>query len=139
LVAELYERCAGLEWAPFPDTTNLRGLGVPAGVISNWDTRLRQQLDRIEGVEFVRVLGSAELGIRKPDPALYRAALDGLDHAPAEVVYVGDSPRLDIEPALAAGMTPVLVDRDDLYGAYTGHRIAGLDELGPLLARLGHC
>ena len=49
-----------------------------------------------------------------------------------EVVYVGDSVRLDMAPALALGMRACLIDRNDLFGGYA-HR---LGDLGDLTQRL---
>jgi FMN phosphatase YigB (HAD superfamily) len=44
-------------------------------------------------------------------------------------VYVGDNPALDVEPARAVGMFPVLVDRRDRYLDAPGSRISSLEEL----------
>ena len=48
---------------------------------------------------------------------------------PADVVYVGDNPEFDVEPAAALGMTPVLIDRRDRFPDATCIRIADLREL----------
>ena len=127
LLDELYAACRGLPWAAYDDVTVLRRLTQPLGVIANWDTRLTEHLSRLVGIEFFRVLGSEEHGVRKPDAALYETAVAGLGCAAAEVAYVGDSLRLDVEPALAVGMTVVLLDRLDLYPSYTGLRARDLD------------
>ena len=52
---------------------------------------------------------SYEVGIAKPDPALYRAALAAVDTKPERAVMVGDSFEKDIVPALALGMGAIWV------------------------------
>lgn len=48
---------------------------------------------------------SDAIGLRKPDPEIFRRALDLLAAPdPARVVMVGDDPRADIEPAAALGL-----------------------------------
>jgi FMN phosphatase YigB (HAD superfamily) len=60
---------------------------------------------------FDPVVVSAEVGLCKPDPRIFRLALSARGLDPAEVVYVGDSDE-DVVGARAAGMTPVRLCRD---------------------------
>jgi FMN phosphatase YigB (HAD superfamily) len=46
---------------------------------------------------------------------------------------VGDNPEFDVDPALALGMFPVLIDRRDRFPEASVARIASLDELPGLL------
>jgi putative hydrolase of the HAD superfamily len=55
------------------------------------------------------VLDSALVGVEKPDPAIFRAALDALGVAPGEALYVGDLYDVDVVGARAAGMEAVLL------------------------------
>jgi FMN phosphatase YigB (HAD superfamily) len=48
-------------------------------------------------------------------------------------VYVGDNPEFDVDPALAVGMFPVLIDRRDRFPDAPGIRIASLEELSDVL------
>ena len=43
------------------------------------------------------------MGVRKPNPTLFRLGVDALELAPDEVLVVGDSLRKDIEPAERLG------------------------------------
>jgi FMN phosphatase YigB (HAD superfamily) len=52
---------------------------------------------------------------------------------PERSVYVGDNPEFDVDPALALGMYPVLIDRRDRFVDAPGPRITGMDELPALL------
>jgi putative hydrolase of the HAD superfamily len=54
--------------------------------------------------DFTVVLDSALVGIAKPDPALYRLALDRLDLPAAAVLHVGDSWERDVVAAHVAGL-----------------------------------
>ncbi len=50
---------------------------------------------------------SDQLAISKTNPKFYRRALATLSFAPSEVMFVGDNPLTDIEPAKGAGMITV--------------------------------
>jgi putative hydrolase of the HAD superfamily len=46
---------------------------------------------------------SAVVGIRKPDPAIFKLGVDALGLKPEEVLVIGDSYRKDIVPAESLG------------------------------------
>ncbi len=56
-------------------------------------------LDRL----FMAVVESAVVGVRKPDPAIFRLGVEALGMKPEEVLVVGDSLRKDILPAQSIG------------------------------------
>ncbi len=58
---------------------------------------------------FDAVFESRRLGVRKPEPAFYAAALRGLGIRPEEAVYLDDL-GINLKPARAMGMTTVRVD-----------------------------
>ena len=123
----------------FPDSLpTLKGLssqGYRLGVISN----LRRDMDLLcqnlglaPYLEFC--LTSADVGVEKPDPAIFIAALERIGVNPAEAIHVGDQPRSDAVGARAVGIHPVLLDRGGWQSDETDCvRIAGLSELGALL------
>ena len=93
----------------------LRARGLRLGVISNSDGRVEQALVAAGIREYFDVvLDSAVMGVEKPDPAIFRAALAALGVAPSEALYVGDLYHVDVVGARAAGMEGVLLgpDRD---------------------------
>jgi len=55
---------------------------------------------------------SEEVGVSKPDPRIFRAALARVDCTPENAVMIGDSLVHDVDGALAAGITPFWLDRD---------------------------
>lgn len=52
---------------------------------------------------FKGIIESAVVGVRKPNPALFRIGIDALELQPCEVLVIGDSLRKDIEPAESLG------------------------------------
>ncbi|HEV3450640.1 MAG TPA: HAD family hydrolase [Acidimicrobiia bacterium] len=119
----------------------LNALGLGLAVVSNADGTVEEQLraDGIcqvgagDGVPVAAVLDSSVVGVSKPDPGIFRLALDALGVAPHEAVHVGDTPAADVEGARAAGVTPVLVDPYDLHPEIGCTRIRSLPDLPPLL------
>lgn len=69
-----------------------------------------------------RLLVSAMLGTHKPDPAVYRRALERLGFAPGQTLFVDDKPE-NIEGAVAAGLN--------------GHHFTGIQALRLRLEGLG--
>lgn len=56
---------------------------------------------------FSAVIESAVVGVRKPDPAIYRLGVDATGYPAQEVLVVGDSYGKDIVPAKAVGCRAV--------------------------------
>jgi putative hydrolase of the HAD superfamily len=74
---------------------------------------------------------SLDGALRKPALEGFAASCERLDCRPAEVMYVGDSPRVDVEPALEAGMRAAWIDRfDDPWTPPPGAvRLSSLEDL----------
>jgi putative hydrolase of the HAD superfamily len=91
----------------------LRAGGARLAVVSNWDVSLHDVLERTRLRALVdAVVISAELGAAKPDPAIFRAALERLGARAADAIHVGDSVEHDVAGARAAGIEAVLVARN---------------------------
>lgn len=97
----LYDRVLDPEsWVPFADTvevlTRLAGAGVPIGIVSNIAFDLRKVLALHEVDDLIGAYAlSFEVGAIKPDPRIFRAAIDPLGVDPREVLMVGDSEAAD--------------------------------------------
>jgi putative hydrolase of the HAD superfamily len=91
---------------------DLRARGYRVAVVSNSDGTVAESLDTAGfGGLFELVIDSATVGISKPDPDIFRMALDTLEVTAGDAWYVGDSPYHDIGGAQAAGLGgAVLVD-----------------------------
>ena len=126
---------ASIRFTPYPDAVAtleaLRARGLRLIVLSNWDFSLHEMLANTGSAGLVDgAVSSAEHGIAKPDPAIFEHAL-ALAGVGAEAAWhVGDSLDADVAGALAAGVTPVYVARDDTP-APPG--VTAIDELGELL------
>lgn len=111
-------------YALFPDALpalrELSATGYTLGIVSNFEEWLTTLLERLGVLPLMSVIVvSGREGIEKPDPKIFRIALKRLHVAPERAVYVGDNPRIDVEPALKLGMGAVLIDR---RGVHNGHR-----------------
>jgi putative hydrolase of the HAD superfamily len=102
----------------------LRAAGLRLGVVSNSDGRVEQAL-QAAGLRqyFDVVVDSALIGVEKPDPRIFQAALTALGVAPEEALYVGDLYEIDVVGARAAGIEAVLLGRSTA-GFPPGCRIA---------------
>ncbi len=78
------------------------------GLISNAWPDMRQYLvDKKVDDAFDVLIGSAEVGIMKPDPRIYQLALDRLGVEASEAVFLDDTP-VNVDAARALGMQGVL-------------------------------
>lgn len=117
-----------------PALAALRGSGITLGIVSNfeeWLERLLEQLGVADAFD-VRVISGLE-GIEKPDPRIYRLALERAGVEPERSAFVGDSPEFDVDPPAALGMFPVLIDRRERHPSFGGVRIRRLTELAGVL------
>lgn len=68
-------------------------------------------LDRVSLSDYFDVqIYADEVGCLKPNPKIFRVALDSLGSSPDSSTHVGDSVGEDLAGAVAAGMASVLVD-----------------------------
>jgi HAD superfamily hydrolase (TIGR01509 family) len=88
----------------FETVRALRARGLEVAVVSNWDIGLTEQLERLgTAALFSAIVTTAEAGVPKPEPAVFRLALERLGVEAGRVLHVGDEPG-DAEGAQAAGM-----------------------------------
>jgi putative hydrolase of the HAD superfamily len=109
---------------------HLRAGGARLAVVSNWDISLHDVLERTRLRALVDVVViSATLGAAKPDPAIFRAALDRLGATASDAIHVGDSVEHDVAGARAAGVEAVLVARNGAEPPDGVRVVASLDGL----------
>jgi putative hydrolase of the HAD superfamily len=96
-----------------PTLRELRARGLRTAIVSNCDHSTRPIVDEL-GLEREAdaVVLSFEVGVAKPDPAIYQAALDALAARPEEAVFVDDQAAY-CEGAEAIGIRSFLILRDD--------------------------
>jgi putative hydrolase of the HAD superfamily len=95
-------------WDLYPEVSEVLGAlhgRFELAVISNFDGRLRMILEHL-GISklFSHVFLSSELGADKPDPEIFRRALELSGAWPNEAWHVGDDPERDWEGASRAGV-----------------------------------
>ena len=61
------------------------------------------------------VVSSGDVGADKPNPPIFLVALQRAGVEASETVHVGDQYRLDVVGAREVGISPILIDRYDLY------------------------
>ena len=115
ILDDIFSACTYLPWKAFDDTAALNKIKLPMGIISNWDNTLQNKLNEKVNISFFRIIGSEISGISKPDIRIFEKAFDGLDVPPNEIIFVGDSLKLDMAPAIQAGLNAYLIDRDNLF------------------------
>lgn len=128
----------------FPDVVTtldeLSGRGLRLGLISNFESWLRDLLDHLKLTDRFEVIAvSGDLGWEKPDPRIFKWALEEMGVLAERSLYIGDSPHFDPGPAIAVGMHGVLLDRHGRWAEFDGEypRIATLGELPGLIETLG--
>ena len=80
------------------------------GVIANQSVGTGERLTKWGLMPLISIcLSSAELGIEKPDPAIFQLALSRAECAPAAAVMIGDRLDNDIRPARLQGWKTIRV------------------------------
>ncbi len=114
---ELYQHFATAEpWFIYPDVLpaleQWRRIGIQLGIVSNFDSRLNYVLDALKLTEFfTSITISTQIGVAKPDPKIFTAALEKHYCDAKDAWHIGDSFRQDYEGARAAGLRAILVER----------------------------
>ena len=114
-----------------PTLAALRRRSLRLGLVSN-GTRDLDAFVRHHGLKVDAALSSRIHGKIKPDPSIFRAALERLGAEPREALMVGDQPEDDVEGARSIGMEALLLDRDDRFPERSD-RIRSLADLPALL------
>jgi putative hydrolase of the HAD superfamily len=96
----------------------------PLAIVSNFYGNMEAVLKDFHLINFFTVITeSALVGIRKPDPEIFRLAADALCLTPDEVVVIGDSYDKDIVPATIAGFRTIWLKRTG-WNEYKGNETA---------------
>lgn len=119
--AELAERYRELRWRSI---TILPGAierlrawqqaGIRMALVTNGtSTEQRAKIERFGLAGFFdHIQVEGEFGLGKPEPAVYRAALQALDCRPSEAWFVGDNLEWDVAAPQREGLRAAWIDRD---------------------------
>ncbi len=89
--------------------TALASRGVKAAIVSDFHIDLRPHLDSLGLINQLAGFAiSCEVGITKPDPRMFQAALDLVGVSPERCLMVGDNPTPDTG-AVALGITTLIL------------------------------
>jgi len=88
-----------------------RGL-LAAALTNNWADERGAGTGSTLEPHFDHFLESSRLGLRKPDPRIYRHACERMDVAPGETVFLDDIGR-NLKTARELGMTTLKVERPE--------------------------
>lgn len=127
---------------PFPHVhtmlADLKAKGIRLGMITNGYGRF--QMDNILALEiepyFEEILVSEWEGLRKPDPEIFKLAIERLQVEPQECLFIGDHPENDVYGAQKAGMKGVW--KRDPHWLDAEHADGVIDDLADLHHLLGH-
>ena len=115
-IQELYQ---GLRFVLYDDVLStlkaLKDRRLVLGLLTNAkkDMVSLQPLGLESYLDFV--VTSAEVGANKPEPPIFRAALEKAGVTAAEAAHVGDQYYLDVVGARRVGIKPILIDRYNFY------------------------
>jgi len=103
-------------WIVYPDVLpalkRWKQLGVPLGILSNFDSRLYAVLETLALADFFEsVTISTEVGAAKPDPRVFAIALQKHNCLPSGAWHIGDSFEEDYQAAKAVGMRGIWLRR----------------------------
>lgn len=110
----------------------------PLGIVSNFYGNLPAVCDNLRIRPFFRVIvDSTQVGLSKPDPRIFRRAVEELGVSLADSVFIGDSPTRDMAGARDVGMRHVWVAGANAARAATccpgDHAVQSLSEVEALL------
>jgi putative hydrolase of the HAD superfamily len=120
-----------------PTLQSLKEKGYILGMITNLREDIKIYVRKLGLEPYLKfALTSEQVGCAKPDPRIFRAALEQAGVTAAEAIFVGDQYRLDIVGARGVGIQPILIDRYDLYPDITDcPRIRTLTEIEKYLLK----
>lgn len=120
-----FDKCNAIEWALWESTvtltpydnvalildrlcaSELRVAAISNAIFSS--ACICKELDKHNLLGYFEfVVSSADLHIRKPHPELFLNALNRLEVASNDAIYIGDNLKADVLGAASVGMTPVL-------------------------------
>jgi putative hydrolase of the HAD superfamily len=119
----------------------LASTGVKLAIVSNSNGTVQARLADLgicqvgpgQGVPVGAILDSEVVGVAKPDPAIFELALAAIGAPAGRAVHVGDSVRIDVEGARAAGLRALHFDPFGLCQDGGHQDVAALTEVPAVL------
>jgi len=137
-IYELYKRSYLFETVPGAEEALQSLYGkYKLAVISNATSQLPRFALKKSGLSkfFQVVVVSRDLGVRKPDPQIFRYTLEKLNVKPEEAIHVGDSIKHDVVGAKSVGMKAVWIKTEgEKVTEEPDHVIKGIGELPKIIS-----
>jgi putative hydrolase of the HAD superfamily len=112
-IADAWQTHISIDPEAMPVLAALKQNKKMVGLVSNFDhpPHVRRILSN-NGLESIldTTIISSEVGVKKPDPAIFELALQQTGISPADAVYVGDTEE-DVTGAIAARIRPIFIAR----------------------------
>lgn len=123
-----------LEGSAAPVLGELKRAGFKLGVVSNRELPFREEVEGL-GIlpHFDLLLAAGEVGSYKPEPGIFRAALQLLGVEAQAAIYVGDNYFADVVGSRSAGLRPVLYDPRGVYPQASCEAIQTFQQIPGLL------
>ena len=139
VVKRLRELFSGMTFALFDDVLTvlprLKQRGLILGLLTNLDRDMVPICNKLglePHIDFT--ITSGEVGVDKPNPLIFLAALEQAGVNAAETIHVGDQYKVDVIGARGVGIAPILMDRYNLHPEVSDcPRIVSLTELNKYL------
>ncbi len=146
--AETFRAIVRTDMTPRPDTERtlraVKALGLGTGLVTNCNGEVPNHWPKTPYAAYIDApVFSSRVGLVKPDPRIFRLALDQLGATPTDCLYVGDGGSNELAASTALGMTAVMV-RTKYNGGpeafirtdppWSGLRLQFLSDILPLLA-----
>ncbi|MDQ0219717.1 HAD family hydrolase [Peribacillus cavernae] len=116
----------------------LKGKSISLGIVTNGKGPFQMDNIRALGIEhyFNAILVSEWEGIKKPDPQIFRRAIERLHVTPDECLFVGDHPENDVKAAKNAGLTGIWKKDDQWKNVQADFVVEDLLEISFIMDRI---
>ena len=133
-VREAYHPVSELTPGTWSLLTKLQMQDYRMGVLSNRGKPFTDELETLGIAHFFDfTLAAGEIGVWKPRPEIFEAALQRAGVRPKQALYVGDNYYADIEGARGAGMAAILVDWRQAFVDVPGPRVEQIADILPYI------
>ena len=142
-LTEWYGDAMDRQMKPDPEVSSflaqLNDRQVPWGIVTNGPSQMQRHKCQALGLGRIApfIIVSEEVGYAKPDPRIFRDALDAMGIGqPERVMFVGDNPRTDIDGARRAGMKTAWIRRGHQFPADLhppDHTVDSILEVQPIV------
>jgi len=127
---------------PFPNLDSmlqrLKSKSIKLGIITNGKGQFQMDNIKALGIEkyFETILVSEWEGLKKPDPQIFKRALEQLEVSPKQSIFVGDHPENDVKAAQNVGMKGIWKEDFQWSNVEADFIVNDLEELPVIIENL---